>query len=247
MRIKTLAVLAAAAVVLPAVASAETAAPKANPRLDAIFARVDLNKDGKITRAELKQYRENQFKAADTNGNGSLNSIEVAAMAKVRLAERLNTRFARLDKDKNGKLTLDEMGKRRRWVFWRIDRDGDGAVTKEELNRAAERRQPRRMAIRFNRLDDNRNGLISKAEYVDAPARLFRRFDRNDDNVVTREEAATVVAAFRERRRGYRGRRGKEGRHYRHYRHKHHDGWGSRGGHKRGWHHQRGRHHGRDF
>jgi Ca2+-binding EF-hand superfamily protein len=229
MKLKTLAVLAAAAVALPVAASAETPAAKKDGRVDRIFSRLDLNKDGKITRAEMKQYREAQFKAADADGNGAINSVEMAAFVKARMAERLNARFTAGDKNKDGKITLDEMrgrkGRHGRFMFWRIDRDGDGAVTKAEMMRTAERWRRRGVAIRFWRLDDNRNGLISKAEFVEAPARLFRRFDANDDGVVTREEATAAMASFRGRHRGY--RRGRGG-----WRHR--DGWGGRGRHGMG-------------
>jgi len=248
MKLRTLAILAAAAVAVPVAASAEAPASRKDARVNRIFDRLDLNKDGKITRAELKEYREAQFKAADADGNGTINSIEMAAFIKARMGERLNARFAALDTDKNGKITLDEMrarksarksagksaskgrrGKRRglrgRYAFWYMDRDHDGAISKEEFTRVAERRGYRRVAIRFARLDDNRNGLISKEEFVEARTRLFRRFDANDDGAVTREEVQTAMAEFR-RRRGRANRRG-------HGQWRRGDGWG--GGHHRGW------------
>ncbi|HUT51690.1 MAG TPA: hypothetical protein VM325_20365 [Alphaproteobacteria bacterium] len=261
MKLKTLAVLAIAAAALPVAASAETPASRKDQRVTRIFDRLDLNKDGKITRAELKQYREAQFKAADADGNGAINSIEMAAFVKARMSERVNARFAALDTDKNGKITLDEMrnrkasrggragrmsgrmgrhtggrkagrmGQRGRLGFWRMDRDGDGAVSKEELTRVAQRRGHRRIAFRFARLDDNRNGLISKEEYVEAPTRLFRRFDADGDGVVTREEVQTAMANFR-RHRGERRRRGRGGDHHRGYRGR--DGWGGSGRHEGG-------------
>jgi Ca2+-binding EF-hand superfamily protein len=262
MKFKTLAVLAAAAVAVPVAASAETPARGRDARIDRLFERYDLNKDGKITRDELKQYREAQFKAADTDGNGHINSIEMAAYVKAQINQRLEARFTALDKDKNGKITLDEMRSGRqgrrgregrrgrrgghmmgghmmgrhmmgghmrgaRWhrrggsAFWYMDRDGDGAVSKEEFMRAAQRRAFRRVAMRFARLDDNRNGLISKVEFVDARTRLFRRFDANDDSVVTREEVQTAMANSRRRFRGQRRW------------HHHRDGWG--GGRHHGW------------
>jgi len=257
MKLKTLAVLAVAAAAVPIAASAETPATGKDQRVTRIFDRLDLNKDGKITGAELKEYREAQFKAADADGNGSINRIEMAALVKARMTERVNTRFAALDTDKNGKITLDEMrsskvkragkarrgggrwgerrGQRGRLGFWRMDRDGDGAISKEELTRFAQRRGQRRIAFRFARLDDNRNGLLSKEEFVDAPTRLFRRFDANDDGIVTREEVQTAMAKFR-RHRGERRWHRRGGDHHggSHYRGGHRDGWG-RGGYRDGW------------
>lgn len=253
MKLKTLAVLAIAAAAVPVAALAETPASRKDQRVTRIFDRLDLNKDGKITRAELKEYREAQFKTADADGNGAINSIEMAAFVKARMTERLNARFTALDTDKNGKITLDEMrsgkakrarkarrgggrwgGRKGRYGFWRMDRDGDGAISKEEFTRVAQRRGHRRVAYRFVRYDDNRNGLISKEEFVEAPTRLFRRFDANDDGVVTREEAQTAMAKFR-RHRGERRWHRRGGDHHggSHYRGGHRDGWGGRGRHGR--------------
>jgi Ca2+-binding EF-hand superfamily protein len=203
MRRKTLAILAAAAVVVPAVASAETPAGHKDARIDRLFSRLDLNKDGKITRAELKQYREAQFKAADTDGNGSLNSIEVAAYVKAQMMERLNARFAALDKNKDGKITLDEMrsrdgqrarrGERRgaeRGEHRGARRDGHHHGVRYGMSRG------RRATFMFWRMDRNGDGAVTKEEFMQAAQRrmtrrvafLFARLDDNRNGIISRDE-----------------------------------------------------------
>ena len=79
------------------------------------FDRVDLNKDGVVTRDEVQQARadhsaalqqkfEARFKAADTNGAGGLSKAEMTAAF-----PRLARHFDRLDTNKDGIVTLDEV------------------------------------------------------------------------------------------------------------------------------------------
>ncbi|MCZ6858843.1 MAG: EF-hand domain-containing protein [Alphaproteobacteria bacterium] len=195
MKLRIIAIAAAAAVALPGLALAEAKAPAKDPRIDLIFGRLDANKDGKITAEEIAKYRGGLFKAADKNGDGSLDSIEVAANARARMEKRLAVRFAAFDKDKNGKLTLDEMPGRRKYRMWRMDANIDGAITIEEMKKHAEKRLPRRLAFGISRLDLDGDGKLSRAEYVAGTGRLFRHFDRNRDGVVSREEVAAKFAA----------------------------------------------------
>jgi hypothetical protein len=79
------------------------------------FDKLDLDKDGYITQEEMRQARETRrgnmrdhmaakFKEADGNGDGQLSLDEVQAKM-----PRLASRFAELDKDKNGLLTKEEL------------------------------------------------------------------------------------------------------------------------------------------
>jgi Ca2+-binding EF-hand superfamily protein len=83
------------------------------------FDKVDLDKDGYVTRdevrkaretrrdkmhAEMKQKMDQRFNEADANGDGSLSLDEVQAKM-----PRVADRFATLDGDQNGLLSRDEL------------------------------------------------------------------------------------------------------------------------------------------
>ncbi|MHC4606256.1 MAG: alpha/beta hydrolase [Planctomycetota bacterium] len=60
------------------------------------------------------------------------------------VAERVERMFGRLDRDKDGALSKDEMPERLKRGFDNMDRDGDGKVSKEEMTEALERYDRRR-------------------------------------------------------------------------------------------------------
>lgn len=97
-------------------ATAEATA-KASERSSDWFDKLDADKDGYVTQAEIDKARENRrsamdakkdeyFKAADINGDGQLSLDEVQAKM-----PRLADRFSTLDKDKNGSLSKDELAR----------------------------------------------------------------------------------------------------------------------------------------
>jgi Ca2+-binding EF-hand superfamily protein len=96
-----------------------------------------------------------RLKAADTDGNGMLSRQEAAALP--RLAER----FDAIDANHDGQVTFEELrafhqahaGKR---GGRSADANGDGKVTREEFMARA--------ASRFDRLDANKDGVLTSDE-----------------------------------------------------------------------------------
>ncbi len=124
------------------------------------FDRLDGDKDGKVTKAEIEAARSARVKAADANGDGLMSAQELAAMQLADMTERVNARAAemvrRLDSDGDGLLSAAEMAARPgAWqVFDRIDADGDGAISRQEADAAAQRMADRRGDRRPKRGDD---------------------------------------------------------------------------------------------
>ncbi|SPF78081.1 EF-hand domain-containing protein [Pseudoprimorskyibacter insulae] len=115
------------------------------------FEDIDADGDGKITQAEIDAHRAAKFAEADTDGDGALSAEELAAAAEKREAERranMGQRMLdRLDANKDGKITADEMpgndADRAKSMIERLDTDGDGAVSQAELDAAKQMRGPR--------------------------------------------------------------------------------------------------------
>ncbi len=116
------------------------------------FEAMDVDKDGRLTEAEITAWRAARLAEADADGDGKLNATELAAMHETQMKERMAERAARMieraDADGDGLLSAEELaaGPRQMSMFERIDADGDGAVTQAELDAAREK-----MAGRFKR------------------------------------------------------------------------------------------------
>lgn len=67
-------------------------------------------------------------------------------------------RFDRNDKDKNGRIALEEMYQPRRRAFARLDRNGDGRLSFEEW--------AVRTSTRFGQADRNRDGALTREEFA---------------------------------------------------------------------------------
>jgi Ca2+-binding EF-hand superfamily protein len=91
----------------------------------------DTNRDGKVTRAEFDKLTQQQFNAAAKGG--ALTAAQyyglIAAQSRA-ISERV---FQRLDKDRDGKLTLAEFSASQERLFSRLDKNNDGSVTEDEM------------------------------------------------------------------------------------------------------------------
>lgn len=98
-------------------------------------AEFDLNRDGKVTRAELDQGLHQQFQAATKGGQfmsvDQLYGLELAHYREMdaRIFQHMNTSYT-------GKLTLQEYAASEAKFFARLDKNGDGVITIDELSRS---------------------------------------------------------------------------------------------------------------
>lgn len=95
--------------------------------------------------------------------------------------DRIQKRFARMDQDDNGRVTLAEVKTAREKHFARIDADGDGVLTLAEFEEATGGRGTRR----FEHMDANDDGKVTAAESAQATARWFEKVDANGDGGIT--------------------------------------------------------------
>jgi Ca2+-binding EF-hand superfamily protein len=103
-----------------------------------------------------------RFKAMDANGDGQVTRAEAEASAKAR--------FADMDKYSDGKVTADELPSAGHWGGHRraarADEDRDGSLSETEF--------VGRALARFDRLDEDGDGVVTAAELENAKAERGR-------------------------------------------------------------------------
>ncbi|KAA2285043.1 EF-hand domain-containing protein [Arenimonas fontis] len=135
---------------------------------------------GEARRAEWRAQAEARFAEADKDGDGRLDKVEAQAA----FGDRFVARFDRMDGDGDGELTPDEMRRAHRGL----------------------RHGHRRMAYSaglWRGMDDDGDGLISRAELGDKMPRLaedFAAIDSDRDGKLSRGEVRAWRKAGHERR-----------------------------------------------
>ena len=127
--------------------------------------RLDTNKDGKITLAEMKSEAAQKFSALDTDKNGRVAKEEIAAhheQMRAKWAEKRAAREAAGDSAAEhegkcgGKHGGRHGGKHMGRFFEKMDANSDGSVDQQEFNQVVEKR--------FTRMDENGDKVLSGAE-----------------------------------------------------------------------------------
>ena len=98
---------------------------------------LDTDGDQAVSRAELQAGATARFAAIDANRDGQATVEEIRAYREQQRAERQARRLARLDTDKDGRISEAEFVARRLEQMERLDRNGDGVLD------ASDRRRPR--------------------------------------------------------------------------------------------------------
>jgi hypothetical protein len=139
------------------------------------FRALDLNRDGRITSSEWRYDRED-FRRADHNNDGVVTEREF------------------LGEDDNGAPYDDSGGRRDTGTiaddsrFADLDADRDNRIS---------RREWRGDRASFDRLDENRDGYLTRAEMAeDSPSIDFRSLDLDHNGVITRGEWRESSASF---------------------------------------------------
>jgi Ca2+-binding EF-hand superfamily protein len=151
---------------------------------DKWFADLDTNKDGFITTDELKAFGDKmhaewQQKHADANTNGTQPAPD--ASRGDRMAQHI---LARVDTDKDGKISKAEFDTESTALFKRLDKNSDGKIAADEV--------PARhwggKGPQFGMMDTDKDGKVTKAEFTAAEDKMFQKLDTNGDGVITPDE-----------------------------------------------------------
>ena len=233
MNARLLAIPLCLVIVTSAVSAQDSAREKpAAGESEAIFKSLDTNGDGVLRAGEVPESRARFFqrlvRIGDRNGDGQLTRNEfLAALAgddppTTRPSDRPANRqrsgrsragsgpvFARLDRNRDGKLTLAEMPEYLRNRFQTIlRRNNTDSLTREEFDRnfrpagpppadpQADRQRRERL---FQQLDKNRDGKLTGEETTDQSRRVFdylaKRLQKKAGETITKQEFLDLFAS----------------------------------------------------
>jgi Ca2+-binding EF-hand superfamily protein len=142
--------------------------------------RLDSDGDGRVTLTELEQAQLRARERADRSGDGELS----------RRARHLAARkggFQAKDADGDGRLSPAEFAGKGE-IFRRLDADGDGLILRSQLDQGE---RAGRKLQRFDRLDANHDGRLTREEIRAFQQARFERLDADADGFLSREESRT--------------------------------------------------------
>ncbi len=106
--------------------------------------------------------------------------------------KKLPERFARLDRDGDGRVTMKEVERARRGCFRHADQNRDSHLNIHEFAHMVKNASRSVADRRFARIDTNDDQRLSYAEFMARPVRLFGLYDSNGDGGLTLAEARFV-------------------------------------------------------
>lgn len=163
-----------------------------------IFARWDTNNDGKVDKNDPeKKYQGNQ------SSWNSRNPIDFIRMPTTHTLKGLKDIY---DANKDDVVTADEFNNERRSVFYITDSNKDGALSQAEYLAEFEDRIDQKVSasrrasikqtyVRFNALDDNEDKALTFEELQISGKRIFVRWDKNQDGVISSADIASSSVA----------------------------------------------------
>ena len=171
------------------------------------LAQMDQPREGRrmaapMTRADVEARVKNRFAKMDLNRDGAVTKEEVAQMREQRREARRDRAFAMLDTDKNGSISREEFAERA------AKRDGRGAMRHGMMKRRMMRGAVMAHAMggrMFVRADANNDGRVTLNEALTPAMAAFDRADANRDGTVTPEERREGRMKMREEWRAKRG------------------------------------------
>jgi Ca2+-binding EF-hand superfamily protein len=162
---------------------------------DQAFRRLDWSGDGKLSLDEYAAPLRVRFAAFDTDGKNaeSCTDVQNAAYKPGRGGGLGRSRFcAENDLNRDGSVTHAEFDAATAKRFAALSANGR-AISAAQFSADALTRWKAVGARMFRRLDTDRNGVLSPAEFAASDLKFFAALDKNKDGVVTRDELGRGV------------------------------------------------------
>jgi Ca2+-binding EF-hand superfamily protein len=156
---------------------------------DKWFADIDTNKDGFITTDELKafgdkmhaQWQQKQADAGQTQNGATGTQPAPDASRGEKMTQHI---LQRVDTDHDGKISKAEFDTESTALFKKLDKNSDGKIAADEV--PAHHWGPKGGML--GRMDTDKDGRITKAEFTVGEDKLFQKLDANGDGVITQDE-----------------------------------------------------------
>jgi Ca2+-binding EF-hand superfamily protein len=214
-----------------AVDGGEQGALAAGPTANAMFAAIDVDGDGVITKVELrKAIKALMTLDADKDGNITLaeassgNSPNGAPIGPGGDAAQFVERMMQFDKNRDGMLTANEVPANMRPMLQNADKNNDNAIDQGELvaalanignqfpgalgGRGVDAQQ---VTGQFLQYDRNRDGRLTQNEVPPQAMQMLQGGDQNNDGAIDAGELQAVIAGLGDRARAWQAGAGPNG------------------------------------
>ena len=114
-------------------------------------------------------------------------------------------RFAQMDADADGSITRAEFIASRGAMFDKRDRNSDGYLDKADMGQRAARRGGERIDQMLEHLDVDKDGRVSRDEFVSADTPLFTRADQDSNGILDAAEIEKAKTPMQSKVRDRRG------------------------------------------
>jgi Ca2+-binding EF-hand superfamily protein len=177
-----------AAAEMGAMADKTVTRAEAEARAKDMFAKMDANSDGKLDKGDHEARQVEHFKKLDTDGNGSISQTEFLAAHKGMGA-----------KGPEGRRGMGERG---------MNHDGAGMGAGGMRGKHDGKGQGMGGKMMMRMADANKDGAISRDEFVAAHLKHFETADTNKDGSVTPEERKAAMQKMHEHMKQMKGKMG---------------------------------------
>lgn len=174
-------------------------------RMQGIFARGDLNKDGFLTKDELNKMAEAQAAPANNAGGQDDHGDRGERRGPEGGMMKFMPILAALDSNGDGVISAEEINNAS-VSLKKLDKNNDGQLTEDEIRPMGGRGgrggfggSPEEMVKRLMEFDKNGDGKLSKDELPERMQEMMERIDTNHDGFLTPDEIKVMPRPSGER------------------------------------------------